>query len=183
MYYLDLALILACVPHVFIANNFTCVPSIGLYFSAHSSFRYALLSRGQFRLQIAARTTWTIDRWIWHIVPTDQLNGLINILLHTTFTLRFSSCCRGGWLRKRSSLPSIKSKPVNQHFSSIVSSCFVQLLPRYFRNSLIIWLYIHHNLLRCTVRRACILRRGFSKMASRKVLNGSYDWWYVNISS
>lgn len=72
-----------------ISSTFHQDLSIGhLYIFVHSSFRPASLSRGQFRLRISARTTTWANRRIWHIVPTDRLNDLINILLHTTFTLR-----------------------------------------------------------------------------------------------
>lgn len=91
-YLLSRSYLFSYVPHVLITKNFIYVPSGSLNRSSlylcHSSFRSASLSRGQFRLRISARTTTWANRWIWHIVPTDRLNDLINILLHTTFTLR-----------------------------------------------------------------------------------------------
>lgn len=175
-YYLDFAPILVCSAHtLFLPQTTSLVLHQG--FSVPVFLLFVVLLHIALARPIPATNRTheqllkQIGRWIWRIVPTDRLNGLINILLHITFTLQFSSCCRGGWLRERSSFPSIKSKPYNQHFSSIISfsenSCFVRLLPRYFRNSLIAWLYVHHNLLRRIARRACTLRRDFSKMASR----------------
>lgn len=91
-YLLSRSYLFSYVPHVLITKNFIYVPSGSLNRSSlylyHSSFRSASLSRGQFLLRISARTTTWANRWIWHIVPTDRLNDLINILLHTTFTLR-----------------------------------------------------------------------------------------------
>lgn len=75
------------------------------------------------------------------IVPADRLNGLINMLLHTTFTLRIfvlPLCCRTTSRRTVLHFHSL-SEPFNQHFSTIIFSskisCFIQQFPRYFRNS------------------------------------------------
>lgn len=101
-----IALIL--VLHMFLytiyASNFTCIPSRSLNRSqhlGHSSFRYTLTRP---RIPATNRSTnnylnKTTDKSLWHIIPSDQLNDLINILLHTTFTLRFSSCCRDGFAK------------------------------------------------------------------------------------
>lgn len=61
---------------------------------------FVMLSRGyEFRVTMNHSTNnylnKSIDKSLQHIIPNDQLNGLINILLHTTFTLRFSSCRDG----------------------------------------------------------------------------------------